>query len=65
MKISTATGLFRGTFILPGESGVRTFRGAILRPNRSGAGFFHGDAKSGGVSFERRGYSTTGVETQF
>ena len=53
ISFSTATGLFTGTFILPGGAAARVFRGAILQPDMRGAGFFRGRVKSGSVSFEQ------------
>ena len=54
MTFSTATGLFSGRFVSPGERDVHNFRGTILQSEIRGAGFFRGRAKSGFVSFERR-----------
>ncbi len=52
MTLSTATGLFSGTFIPPGEHKAVRFLGAIVQPDLRGAGFFRGLAKSGSVLFE-------------
>ena len=62
-SLSTATGLFSGSFAVPGESGVRIFRGAMLQPDIRGAGFFRGYTKSGGVYFDQQilGGSVGGV----
>ncbi|MEY2410663.1 MAG: hypothetical protein QOF48_3333 [Verrucomicrobiota bacterium] len=51
MTITTANGLFSGSFVPPGTNTVLIFRGALLQQRDSGAGFFLNRKASGAVDF--------------
>jgi hypothetical protein len=52
MTITTANGLFSGTFRQPGSVTNFAFRGAVLQQTNRGSGFFLNGGVSGGVTFE-------------
>jgi hypothetical protein len=55
ISISTATGLFTGSFRTYGQKTPRGFRGAILQPDFRGGGYFHGATLSGKVAINPSG----------
>lgn len=61
MSLAASTGLFTGTFTVPGEGGVRMFRGAVLQTQNRGGGFFRGYTRTGSVSFREEEDSGGGV----
>lgn len=48
-KLTPATGLFNGSFTVPGSKTRRTFFGAVFQKQNVGVGFFLGDDESGQV----------------
>ena len=50
LKIKTATGLFSGSFLYPGQVKPTAFGGVLLQDGTSGAGFFLGPNGSGNVN---------------
>ena len=53
MTITPGTGLFSGTFRLPGDRRVHVFRGAIVQGEDAGGGYFFIGNEGGTVLFER------------
>jgi hypothetical protein len=52
VSISTATGLFQGTFLDPAVNRTVNFSGVLLQKSTNGAGFFLGEDQAGWVQIE-------------
>jgi hypothetical protein len=50
INLSPATGVFRGTFLHPSQTGVADFGGVLFQDQPGGGGFFLGPNGSGTVS---------------
>jgi hypothetical protein len=50
IRIEPASGLFKGTFVYPGQTKPTDFGGALFQDQTLGAGFFVGPGGSGQVS---------------
>jgi hypothetical protein len=51
LSLSTASGVFSGTVVVPGTKTTNTFRGAVLQNENAGYGFFLGTNQSGRLFF--------------